>query len=134
VAPPSLHLSSQRYRWQEGASPLAILPDWLSALLAPPPASAPLVPSLARRKLQPDPQFWLRLALERARPGARNSTGYWLCCRLHDAGLSFRDAEAMLLRYAAQVAAGDHPYTAREALASVRSAYLHPALEPTVRR
>jgi hypothetical protein len=76
----------------------------------------------------------LRLALERARPGVRNVTGYWLACRLRDAGLSFREAEAILLRYAAQVASGDHPYTASEALSSLRSAYLHPAPEITPHR
>lgn len=134
VAPPSLHQSGQRYRWQEGASPLASLPDWLSALLAPSPAPAPRVPSRLPGERQTDPQSWLRMALERARPGTRNSTGYWLACRLREAGLSVPEAEAILLRYAAQVAAGDHPYTAREALASVRSAYQHPALEPTPRQ
>jgi hypothetical protein len=134
VAPPSLHQSGQLYRWLEVASPLAILPDWLSALLAPPPTPAPLVLPRSRGKLQSDPQSWLRLVLERARPGARNSIGYWLACRLRDAGLSFPEAEVLLVCYAAQVDDGDHPYTTREALASLRSAYLHPALVPTSRQ
>jgi hypothetical protein len=134
VAPPSLHQSGQCYRWKEAGSPLAALPDWLSVLLAPSLDPTPRVPPRSRGKREPGPRSWLCLALERARPGRRNETGYWLACRLRDAGLSFRDAEAILLRYAAQVTAGDHPYTAREALTSLRSAYLHPALEPTPRR
>jgi hypothetical protein len=131
VAPPSLHQSGQIYRWQEPTHPLAPLPEWLSALLM----HRLERPKLASRRRHQAPlgageQSWLQVALERARPGTRNSTGYWLACRLRDAGLGFQEAEAILLRYAAQVAAGDHPYTAREALSSLRSAYQHPVLDP----
>jgi hypothetical protein len=131
VAPPSLHRSGQPYRWQEPASPLAILPDWLSALLTSKPIPArPLPPRLAWLPETDRPQFWLRLALERAHPGLRNVTGYWLACRLRDAGCTQAEAEAVLLNYAAQVAVGEHPYTSREAIASVHSAYHHLAQEP----
>lgn len=132
VAPPSLHQSGQPYRWQEAASPLAVLPNWLSVLLAPQPTPVRPVPPLPCGMPTPDrAEKWLRLALERARPGARNATGYWLACRLRDDGLSVLEAEAILLRYAAQVTSGDHPYTAREALSSLRSAYQHLGLVPT---
>ncbi len=131
VAPPSLHQSGQHYAWQEETCPLAALPEWMWALLTrrqEPPRTFPLMH-------RPPPtehttQFWLRLALERARPGNRNVTGYWLACRLRDAGVSLTEAETIMTRYAVQVAAGDHPYHEREALASLRSAYHHPLPDP----
>jgi hypothetical protein len=130
VAPPSLHQSGQHYRWVDDACPLAALPPWLIDLLIPParpePAHYP-VPHLA-----PGEQaeaFWLRQALERSRPGTRNATGYWLACRLRQSGLGIEAARAIMLRYAAQVAPGDHPYQEREALSSLRSAYQHIAVE-----
>ncbi len=124
VAPPSLHQSGLRYRWEEPRHPLATLPAWLGELLAPPEHPVRGVPPIHRLAPQgAAEQFWLWLALERARPGTRNVTGYWLACRLRDAGVSQEAAEAIVLRYAAQVPPGDHPYQDREALASLRSAY-----------
>ena len=130
VAPPSLHQSGHRYTWEEPLHPLEALPRWLCDLLTA--TGRPLhgVPPINR--VAPTGEattFWLRVALERARPGTRNVTGYWLACRLRDAGVSQEAAEAILLRYAAQVAAGDHPYPVREALASLRSAYQSLPLE-----
>lgn len=124
VAPPSLHQSGQRYTWEEPLLSRAALPFWLCELLTPPEHPERGAAPINRLAPQGQPeQFWLRLALERAHPGTRNVTGYWLACRLRDAGITQQAAEAVLLRYAAQVAAGDHPYQAREALASLRSAY-----------
>lgn len=73
--------------------------------------------------------FWVQRALGRVAPGTRhgrNSTGFWLGCRLRDAGVSHMEAEAAMRRYAAQVPRGDHPYEAREALHSLASAYARP--------
>ncbi len=129
VAPPSLHQSGQPYRWEEPMHPLAALPGWLCEMLTPPGHLARGVPPTHHRALPGETeQFWLRLALERARPGTRNVTGYWLACRLRDAGVSQEAAETILLRYAALVPPGDHPYPVREALASLRSAYQSPVL------
>jgi hypothetical protein len=124
VAPPSLHQSGQRYRWEEPTHPLEALPDWLYEVLTPPEPPARRVSSITRLAPQGETeQYWLCRALARARPGTRNVTGYWLACCLRDAGVSQAAAAAILQRYAAQVAAGDHPYSVREALASLRSAY-----------
>ncbi len=131
VAPPSLHQSGQHYAWEVLSYPVAALPPWLCDLLTPPGRSISGEPPRSRVSSSSEAEArWLRLALERARPGTRNVTGYWLACRLREAGVSQEAAEAMLLRYAAQVPTGDHPYQAREALASLRSAYQSPALYP----
>jgi hypothetical protein len=105
----------------------------LSELLTPPGHPPREVPPIHRLVSQGEAeQFWLRLALERARPGTRNVTGYWLACRLRDAGVSQEAAEVIVLRYAAQVPPGDHPYQDREALASLRSAYQSlPLVQPS---
>jgi hypothetical protein len=130
VAPPSLHQSGQHYAWQAPMQPLQPLPLWLCELLTPP--GYPARRTSPSHRLAPNSEaeyLWLQRALERARPGTRNVTGYWLACRLREAGVSLEVAETILLRYAAQVAAGDHPYQTREALASLRSAYQHLGLE-----
>ena len=132
VAPPSLHQSGQRYTWEEPVHPPVVLPFWLCKMLTPPRHPEQGAPPINRLPTQGEAeQFWLHLALERAHPGTRNVTGYWLACRLRDAGVNQRTAEVILRRYAAEVASGDHPYHEREALASLRSAYQSLALQDT---
>lgn len=124
VAPPSLHQGGQRYTWEEPPRPLAALPPWLQELLTRQREPEHIAPAINRLLPADEAEaLWLRRALERARPGTRNVTGYWLACHLRDEGVSAAAARPILLRYAAQVAAGDHPYRAHEALASLRSAY-----------
>jgi hypothetical protein len=132
VAPPSLHRSGQPYTWVDRTCPLAALPEWLCDLLTPPAhiQRAGLAITYAVPPGEQAEGFWLQRALERARPGTRNATGYWLACRLRDAGVVVEEARTIILRYAAQVAPGDHPYQPREALASLRSAYQHTSLAP----
>lgn len=75
----------------------------------------------------------LQKALTRARPGAaegRNGTGFWLACQLRDNGYSRAEAEGVLDSYAAAVPQGEHPYTGREARASLEQAYRQSPREP----
>jgi hypothetical protein len=130
VAPPSLHQSGQSYSWVDDVYQLAALPSWLCGVLSPPEPALHPAPTRRRARSEADVAFWLRRALERARPGTRNVTGYWLACRLREAGVATAEARAIMLSYAAQVSAGDHPYQEREALASLRSAYQHAPDEP----
>lgn len=130
VAPPSLHQSGLPYGWVDPAHPLAALPAWLCDLLSPPEPVLPPAPARPRRRSEANEAYWLRRALERARPGTRNATGYWLACRLREAEVAAATARTIMLSYAAQVAAGDHPYQEQEALASLRSAYQHAHDEP----
>jgi P4 family phage/plasmid primase-like protien len=68
--------------------------------------------------------FWLDRALNQARIGTRNATGFWLACQLRDAGLSQTEAETIMESYAGRVPADSKdPYTEAAAMASLRGAY-----------
>jgi len=63
-------------------------------------------------------------AIDKAADGERNSLGFWLACRLAEAGLPQTDAQQYMLDYQRAVQArGRADYTEHEALSSVRSAY-----------
>ncbi len=69
----------------------------------------------------------LHAALKRVAPGSlrgRNYFGFWLSLMLRDEGYSHDEAVPVLKAYAASVPQVGHPYTERQALASLRSAYL----------
>jgi hypothetical protein len=65
----------------------------------------------------------LELALDRARPGNRNAVGLWLACQLRDTGRPIEMAWETMQLYVSLVRPGDHPYTPREAEASLAQAY-----------
>jgi hypothetical protein len=74
-----------------------------------------------------------RIARGRARPGTRNHTGLWLGCQLRDAGADWAEAVHYMECFVLIVNAdhpGDHPYTVREALASLGQAYRREPREP----
>lgn len=142
VAAPSLHASGAYYAWDvDGpASPLsdsagelsiAPAPEWLLALLSRPRGNAGTFASQTAHDRRPndgsaasvdqDGRYWLSRALERAREGTRNETGFWLACQLRDAGLAEPVAEGVMAEYAASVPGAD--YSEREALSSLRQAY-----------
>ncbi len=136
VAPPSLHRSGGQYGFVDGPAAGQLppdrspcpAPDWLLSLLV-----DRVRPSPVNRPQRPNDdagRHWLGKALARTVTGARNETGLWLATQLRDAGLSLSQAEPVMRDYAQRCPAGDPPYTEREALASVRSAYTRPAREP----
>jgi hypothetical protein len=129
VAPPSLHASGQRYLWKPMADPtecqLASMPDALLARLRP----APVQPPSEIRSRGDAGCHWLGKALAKVGVGNRNDTGYWLACQLRDADLSESEAAGVMRDYAERVPRGDKPYTEREALATLRSAYSEPKRE-----
>jgi P4 family phage/plasmid primase-like protien len=83
-------------------------------------------------KTSDDPgEYWLTRALSEAGKGNRNRMGFWLACQLRDSGLPESNAGQVLITYSNQVPnGGGDPYTEREALASVKSAYAHPPRKP----
>ncbi len=69
---------------------------------------------------------WFNEAVAKATEGNRNSVGFWLACQLRDDGLSQEQAIQVILAYANRLPEGTSPYTSKEAVASVRSAYSRP--------
>jgi len=76
-------------------------------------------------------EYWVNKALEAARPGNRNQTGFELALQLRDSGLTLSEAETYLSIYANGVTqTKDDPYTEGEAIASAREAYKGTPREP----
>jgi hypothetical protein len=72
----------------------------------------------------------LGCALARSK-GARNDRGFWLACQLRDNTYSKDEARPVLDEYQTrQRDAGNHEYTAAEALASLDQAYSRPPRDP----
>ena len=73
----------------------------------------------------------LETALAKANAEGRNNAGFWLACQLRDARLDRAEAEAVMRDYAAAVPQhGRDPYTAGEALSTLKSIYKTPPREP----
>ncbi len=136
VAPPSRHPSGSVYRWLgDPEHVLAPLPDWLLVRCQRAPDRSRAIAEPPRPLHHPRPTGstakWVGRALERVRDGAyRNGTGLWLACQLRDDGIGEEEARTALLTYGEQVHAGSQPYSPREALASLRSAYQRPSRPP----
>lgn len=86
---------------------------------------------------KPDPakssDYWLKKALDTARPGNRNETGFQLALQLRDSGLSFNDAKRVMETYSARVAqTQENPYTLQEALITLESAFQAPPRQPAI--
>lgn len=131
LLPPSAVATGEYQQLGEWDRQPGELPDELRQLLTPAPSVAPrrAAPS-PNIPLTPNPTKWLNEALRRAVPGQRNEQGFWLACQLRDDGHSEAEAETVLREYAARVPVGSDPYTAQEALASLRAAYGRSARNP----
>jgi Bifunctional DNA primase/polymerase, N-terminal len=89
VAPPSLHISGNRYSWihTPDDEPLERMPAWLVDKLAPPP---PPPPPLRRFRANNSPAYAgarvtaILVAVARAHEGKRNQLAFWGACRLRD--------------------------------------------------
>jgi hypothetical protein len=128
VLPPSLLYGRLSYKWGNLDLPIASAPQWLLILLSQQghqneqtPHGVRFAPAVGEK--------WLSEALAKANEGNRNRVGFDLACQLRDDGLSEAEARDILLTYAQAAPPGKTPYTAREALASVRSAYNRPPRE-----
>jgi hypothetical protein len=129
VAPPSSHISGGAYRWNallEFSAPIDI-PAWLLPKMLEPPRV--VSPSAEGPRIDAG-KYWLGKALARCQPGNRNDTGHWLACQLRDARLTETEAVPVMRDYAERSPKGDGPYTEREALQSLASAYRTSPREP----
>jgi len=133
VLPPSTLYNRLSYKWAEPQHEIAPVPAWLLTLL---PHQEPRQQALLqdRRFADAPGEKWLSDALLKATEGNRNTVGFALACQLRDDGMSERQAESIILAYADRVLPGTTPYTRREALASLRSAYSRPPRPPARRR
>ncbi len=122
------------YTWQLPLdTPVAEAPKWLLAkikAMEPQKREQPI-----NRPALIDPQaageYWLGKALQNARVGNRNQTGFELALQLRDSGLTQEAAENYLVIYADSVpGAAGNPYTEAEALASLSEAYKGTPREP----
>lgn len=132
VLPPSTLFNRLTYTWANPETPIAPLPLWLHDLILREREQKESIPQGVRFALQPG-EKWLSLALEKAREGNRNSIGFWLACQLRDDHIPEAEAQFIMLTYATQLPTGKDQYTAKEALASVRSAYKRPPRDPARR-
>jgi KaiC/GvpD/RAD55 family RecA-like ATPase len=138
VAPPSLHGSGRRYAWAAGYGPgeaaLYEVPGWLLGKITepePPPEPGPKLVRFDTAPTRSDAgRYWLAKALARVTVKNRNDTGYWLAQQWRDNGVPRGEADRLILEFVTGCPGGDHPYTEREALRSVASAYALPAREP----
>jgi len=77
------------------------------------------------------PGYFLEKAIQTARVGNRNNTGFDLALQLRDSGLSELEARPFMVEYAARVPQElRHQYSQIEALASLKVAYSRPARAP----
>jgi len=118
VAPPSMHARGVAYEWAQGRGPGEVkMAEWPGAILAVAAENSGLK--------------WFNEAVDRVSSGGeRNEIGIWLACQLRDARISQETARPFMTAYAKSVPDRDHPYTVREALASLGSAYSRPPREP----
>ena len=133
VLPPSTLYNRLSYRWAEPQHEIAPVPAWLLTLLPHQERQQQALPQ-DRRFADAPGEKWLRDALLKATEGNRNHIGFSLACQLRDDGMSQAQAQSIILAYADRVAPGTSPYTRREALASLRSAYSRPPRPPARRR
>lgn len=107
--------------------------DWWDANLPPlPAADAPKpVEPIVRAGDRVAASEIVAKAVSRCETEGRNNSGHWLACQLRDNGYEQAETADLLREYAGYVGTmGDHPYTEREALASVKQAYSRSPRDP----
>jgi len=151
AAPPSLHPSGGRYEFLNDKGILEIDSSMLEAMMAWLDQKGVRQGSVRRRQRREDrvvvevsddrirraAEYYLDRAISEAKVGDRNNIGFWLAQQLRDLRLSFAEAESYMREYASRVpqegdGARAAPYTEKEALASLESAYKREPREPAI--
>ena len=116
---------SPGYEWIDDHSPdvqLTEVPEWLLECIR----NLDKQPKrAASQKVQAGDagKYWLDYYLTKSYPGSRNDLGFAMALQLRDSSIPETEAESLMIQYAERAPGGDHPYTEREALAALRSAY-----------
>jgi hypothetical protein len=133
VLPPSRLLARKYYAWANPEQAITPAPAWLLTLLT--------QAEEQRHSSQQGLGFasatgekWFAEAPDKAQEGNRNDVGFWLARMLRNDGLQKEQATRMLLLFANRVPQEHSPYTSKEALVSVKSAFSRPAQERPRRR
>ena len=144
LAPPSRHPNGNLYVWNvQPLEPLQPMPRALREVLnltrdtPKPNITAPVrhASNWILAKGRVSVQVLLKKANEAAPREGRNLVGFKLATWLRDNEYTQGEAREVLLEYTEfQKSQGQHPYNATEALASVRSAFSHPARKPWGRK
>ena len=132
MLPPSKLYGRLSYVWGNTETPIAPLPIWLKDMILEAQQQREEIPQGLRFARSPG-DLWLDQALAKAREGNRNAVGFWLACQLRDDHIPESKARSIILTYANLAPEGNEPYTSKEAIASVRSAYKRPPREPARR-
>jgi len=125
VLPPSKLYNRLSYIWGKTDIPIAPTPEWLLNALTHQKSQNEKIPQGGGFARVAD-EKWVTEAVEKAREGNRNQIGFHLAQQLRDDGYSRSEAEPIMLFFVDQVDQGKTPYTAKEALASLNSAYRKP--------
>lgn len=108
------------YRWVDPTADVLELPGALADVID----ARPLIPTMPTTAAgSVGLEFWYSRALERARPGSRNVMCYWLACQARDQGVPLDQVLALAFRWVRDVPRGDHVFSVREFIATVKSAY-----------
>jgi len=128
VLPPSRLYGRKYYTWANAEQEASNAPDWLLTLLT----KAEEQRHISQQGLgfaSVSGEKWLGEALDKAREGNRNTVGFWLARMLRNDGVSKEQTTRIILAYANRVPQEHSPFTSKEAMASVESAYQRPAQE-----
>ncbi len=128
LLPPSKLYNRLSYIWGRTDIPIVPAPAWLLDALLHQKSLNERSPQGGGFALEVGGK-WLSEAIVRAREGNRNKVGFDLACQLRDDGLSESQAREVMLSYVDQIGEGKTPYTAKEALTSLKSAYSRPPRE-----
>lgn len=139
LPPSTLFAGKAQYKWVKEDFPIAKTPDWLLKLIA---KSSQVqtteisVPYQIRREgnFEAKSDKWLLDAIGRATPGNRNRTLFEMLLQERDDGKSEAEATRDALFFASQVSTSEHPFSDREALATVKSVFRRPPRPPATRR
>ena len=128
VLPPSRLFGRNYYTWANEDSEISQAPMWLLNLLTQAEEQRHMFQQSLGFAYQAG-EKWYSEAISKATEGNRNTVGFWLARMLRNDGFTIEQTTRILLLFANRVPQEKSPYTSKESLASVESAYRRPPQE-----